>query len=252
MLVLCSFDYRDELIRFPLEKSSPLEFAYNGGPFLSCDSEYLYCFVRKFKSKRILEVGSDQSALMVRNAIEGNEKEKPSYSCEHICIDPYEADWLDSVGIRIIREKVESLPTNAFTQLSENDILFIDSSHVLRPQGDVLFRCQEILPILESGVLVHIRDIFTLKDYLDDWILQKNLFWNEQYLLEAFLCLNSGCRVVGAVNFLKHHCPNELRARLLFLTHRLQTGNQAPFGFGRTDGEQTCRLRAARNWGSRG
>ena len=52
--------------------------------------------------------------------------------------------------------------------LIENDILFIDSSHIIRPQGDVLTQCLEILPILKPGVLIHFHDIFTPFDYLKD------------------------------------------------------------------------------------
>ena len=89
--------------------------------------------------------------------------------------------------------------------MQSNDILFIDSSHVIRPQGDVLFQYLEILPILNSGVLVHIHDIFTPKDYLDEWVFDYHRLWNEQYLLEAFLTFNQHYRIIGALNYLRHH-----------------------------------------------
>jgi len=75
--------------------------------------------------------------------------------------------------------------------------LFIDSSHIIRPQGDVLFEYLEILPILNAGVFVHIHDIFTPKDYLSEWILDGKVFWNEQYLLEAFLSFNTCFKIMG-------------------------------------------------------
>jgi predicted O-methyltransferase YrrM len=215
--ILESFDYRAELLSFPIKKSDPLEFAYDGGPFMSGDSEYLYCMIRKFKPRKIVEVGSGHSTLMIRHALTENGREDAQYSCDHVCIEPYEAHWLDSLGIRVIRERVECVGDRVFSDLEATDILFIDTSHILRPQGDVLFLFQEILPTLKPGVLVHIHDIFTPKDYLDDWIRDKTLFWNEQYLLESFLCLNPGYRVVGAVNFLKHHYPNEVRTKLPIL-----------------------------------
>jgi hypothetical protein len=37
-------------------------------------------------------------------------------------------------------------------------------------------------------------------------------FWNEQYLLEAFLSHNSSWKVLGALNFLHHHHPEKFKA----------------------------------------
>ncbi|HUH33531.1 MAG TPA: hypothetical protein VLZ28_06220, partial [Daejeonella sp.] len=59
------------------------------------------------------------------------------------------------------------------------------------------------------GVLVHIHDIFTPKDYLNDWVLKHHHLWNEQYLLEAFLTFNSQYKIIGALNYLAHHFPAE-------------------------------------------
>ena len=112
--------------------------------------------------------------------------------------------------MKVIREPVEIIDKELFESLQANDILFIDSSHMIRPQGDVLFEYLEILPILNSGVLVHIHDIFSPRDYPEEWISQRVRFWNEQYLLEAFLSFNSTVKIVGALNFLKHHHPHEL------------------------------------------
>lgn len=34
--------------------------------------------------------------------------------------------------------------------------------------------------------------------------------WNEQYLLEAFMCHNSEFEIVGALNYLKHNHYEEI------------------------------------------
>ncbi len=201
--ILQSFNYNDELLRFPINKTNnKREYYYNVGAFSSGDAEYLYNMIRYFKPIKIIEIGSGNSTLMVRNAIEGNRKKSTAYDCEHICIESYEADWLEELGIKIIREKVENLKIDVFKSLQKNDILFIDSSHMIRPQGDVLYEYLEILPSLSKGVIVHIHDIFTPKDYLDEWFGEK--FWNEQYLLEAFLSFNKDFRIIGATNYLSH------------------------------------------------
>ena len=208
--LISKFQYNEELRRFPLTKGGERGFFYNNGSFESGDAEYLYNMIRHFQPQRIIEIGSGQSTLIAACAVEANRRDNPGYTCEHICIEPYEAPWLEELGVRVIREPVERVGKHLFSQLERNDILFIDSSHVIRPQGDVLFEYLEILPSLRSGVLVHIHDIFTPKDYPGQWLLVDMRFWNEQYLLEAFLMFNSQYKIIGSLNFLRHQYPDEL------------------------------------------
>jgi hypothetical protein len=107
-----------------------------------------------------------------------------------------------------------------FDSLQEGDLLFIDSSHVIRPQGDVLCEYLELLPRLNPGVIVHIHDIFTPRDYLKEWVVDKVRFWNEQYLLEAFLSGNSSWKIVAALNFLRHDHYSELQRAVPTLDQR--------------------------------
>lgn len=209
--LLSQFHYNEELLAFPLEKKSDstIEYFYANGNYESGDSEYLYNMIRHFKPQRIIEIGSGYSTLMARSAINKNQSEDDQYTCRHICIEPYEQPWLEKTGAEIIREKVETIDLQFFSQLSNHDILFIDSSHIIRPQGDVLFEYQVLLPILNPGVLVHIHDIFTPKDYPDEWVYTHR-FWNEQYLLEAFLVNNAEFKIIGALNYLKHSYYKEL------------------------------------------
>ena len=72
--------------------------------------------------------------------------------------------------LQIIRQQVEKSSINWGKDLQRNDLLFIDSSHIIRPQGDVLFEYLEIIPELSKGVLVHVHDIFTPYDYPNEWI----------------------------------------------------------------------------------
>jgi predicted O-methyltransferase YrrM len=211
--ILKKFDFNEELVKFPLEKTNNLEFYYHNFTFGSGDAEYLYSIARLFKPKKIIEIGSGESSLMVINAIRQNKIENSGYVCEYICIDPYENEWnywLEKINAKVIREKAENIDKQIFLELEPNDILFIDSSHIIRPQGDVLFEYMEVLPILKSGVLVHIHDIFTPKDYQDITLLKHVQLFNEQYLLEAFLAFNNEYKIIGALNYLKHNYPDEL------------------------------------------
>ena len=185
-----------------------LEFDFSNGMYAGGDADFLYQMVRHLKPKRVVEIGAGKSTEIFQLA---NAKENDQ--CEHTCIEPYEAPWLDNMPVRLIREKVENVNPTVFTNLEAGDILFIDSSHIIRPGGDVLYEFLSLLPTLAPAVLVHIHDIFTPFDYPDDWLWRDMRLWNEQYLLEAFLSHNSDFEVVAALSWLKQTHHNLLLAK---------------------------------------
>ena len=208
--MLTRFNYQEELKAFPLDRSPELSYYYHNASFEAGDAEYLYSFLRLMKPKKLVEIGSGFSTLMARNAIGRNGMQDDDYRCEHICVEPYEQPWLEKLDVGVIRRRVEECGVELFASLVAGDVLFIDSSHMIRPQGDVLFEYLELLPALRSGVFVHIHDIFTPRDYPKVWVVDENRLWNEQYLLEAFLSYNQEFKVIGALNFLVHNFPTEI------------------------------------------
>ena len=215
--MLKKLSFSEELVNIPQEKPNVLKFYLN--------NEYWYQIIRTVKPKRIFEVGSGNSTLMAINAINKNQDEDPSCKCEHICIEPYEMPWLEEAGVSVVRKKVEEVELSFFSQLQENDILFIDSSHIIRPQGDVLFEYLELLPSLNTGVIVHVHDIFSPKNYLKQWLQDEIRFWNEQYLLEAFLSHNSSWKIVAALNYLHHNHYEKLKLVAPYLRPEREPGS---------------------------
>lgn len=205
LALLRQFHYAEELAAIPMDRGPDGRFYYSNGAFEAGDAEFLYAIIRLRKPRRVIEIGSGYSTLMAGAAIARNRAEDPAYQCDHLCIEPYEHRWLENAGFRVVRSRVEECGFEWFETLDENDVLFIDSSHVIRPQGDVLFEFLEILGRLKRGVLVHVHDIFTPRDYPEEFMLREHYLWNEQYLLEAFLVLNRDFRVIGALNHLWHH-----------------------------------------------
>lgn len=203
--LLNSLTYANELIDLKLHDKSagPLEFSFNNGNFESGDAEFLYQIIRHLKPKKIIEIGSGNSTKIAHKAVIRNYEETGARAV-HTCIEPYEMPWLEDLGVDTIRKLVEQCDIKMFEELGENDLLFIDSSHIIRPQGDVLVEFLEIIPRLRSGVVVHIHDIFSPRDYLDEWVVEKVLFWNEQYLLEALLGNTARYEVLAAINYLCH------------------------------------------------
>ncbi|PKV62743.1 class I SAM-dependent methyltransferase [Pontibacter ramchanderi] len=203
--LLSEFSYQDELAAIPAERESgKLHYYYNNPSFFAGDAEVLYNMIRFFKPKRIIEIGSGNSTLMMLQAVNRNKQIDNSYDCTIKCIEPYEVPWLEESGVEVIRKMVQDIDLSFFQELEENDILFIDSSHIIRPQGDVLYEYLELLPTIKKGVIIHIHDIFTPRDYLNENFDNYVVFLNEQYMLEALLSANDSFEIISAVNYLKH------------------------------------------------
>jgi len=220
-----SLKYTEELDSLPAEKGNENEFYYNNDIFGGADAQIYYQILRTYKPKNIIEIGSGLSTMLAFEALKNNKKEDSNYSCNFTCIEPYEIPWLESrQEIKLMRERVELIDKDIFKSLSINDILFIDSSHVIRPQGDVLSIYLEILPLIKQGVLVHIHDICTPKDYYDIE-LDNFHFFNEQYLLEAFLSFNSDFEILSASNYLSYHYFDELKKKCPILSYERGLGS---------------------------
>ena len=159
-------------------------------------------FIRLKKPSKVVEIGCGSSTKVIQAALATNSTETHE-TAEHLCIEPYEHDWLDAYpGIRVIRQPLQSLDNDWSKELSEGDLLFIDSTHMIRPNDDVLFEYLKVIPTLSSGVYVHVHDIFSPRDYPAKWLVEDVRFWNEQYLLEATLMNTSRYQIIASLNFL--------------------------------------------------
>ncbi len=178
---------------------------YLDNPFFSgTDALVLYCMVRHLQPAHILEVGSGFSTRVSAAALLRNGSGRLQ------CIDPYPPPILEQgfPGLdRLYPSKAEDMGLDIFLALEAGDILFIDSSHVCRIGSDVRFLFLEVLPRLQPGVVVHVHDIYLPFEYRREWVKEKHLFWNEQYLLQAFLAFNSAFEVVFADTYMAyfHH-----------------------------------------------
>jgi len=202
--------YEEEFSSFTkAQTGQPLEFSLDNDAFNGIDPFVLYGMVRHFKPRTIIEIGSGHSTLVSAAAAQRNGHTRS------ICIDPYPDERLQKglPGLSsIIVERVQNVELDVFQQLCENDILFIDSSHTVRAGGDVTHLYLEVIPRLCKGVIVHSHDIFFPNDYPKDWVINRNIFWTEQYLLHAFLLFNSAFEVLFASNYMGTKYPSKLRA----------------------------------------
>ncbi len=181
--------------------------------FESVDAELLFGVVRHFKPDRVIEMGSGFSSLLIAQALGANEEDGRA---GHLTTyDPYPRPFIARAAqqgvIDLHGKGAQQIHGSVFEQLRADDILFIDSSHVLRVGSDVQHLYLHVLPRLAPGVLVHIHDIFLPDDYPPAWPRHHLRFWNEQYLLQAFLTFNSAYEVLLGSAYLHRRHANILQ-----------------------------------------
>jgi predicted O-methyltransferase YrrM len=192
--------------------------------FGSVDLEILYSMVRQLRPRVVLEVGSGTSTQVSASALIKN-------GCgELVAVEPYPNETIKKgfPGLtRLIAAPVQQVELSEFECLGKNDILFIDSSHMLKIGSDVQFLFLEVLPRLKTGVVVHIHDIFLPANYPRHWVVDDLRFWNEQYILQAFLAFNRAFEVLWAGSYMNMNYPERLES--VFPSYR--RGQTSPGSF---------------------
>jgi hypothetical protein len=153
----------------------------------------VYCsMLRHLRPSQIIEIGAGASSALALDTFDRFFDERP-----RCCfIDPYPAllrSMLmpqDNATVEVIEAGIQDVPPARFDVLGHNDILFIDSTHIVKTGSDVTYELFELLPRLRSGVVVHFHDIFYPFEYPRHWAVELNYSWNEIYMLRAFLTGN--------------------------------------------------------------
>ena len=200
---------------FPLEgpRDEGLSFYYeHNSQFAWLDSRALFCLLRMIKPRKIVEVGSGYSTLLMS---EVNETYLDGSAVIN-CIEPYPRPFLvkgaESVRYALHTQRAQDVDMSLFASLGENDLLFIDSSHVCKTGSDVTHLMLNVLPRLNPGVYVHIHDVFLPEDYRRDWVIDENRSWNEQYLLQALLVENPNFEVIFGSYYAYRRFPDLVAA----------------------------------------
>lgn len=214
LLSLFESKFKKEYDRLPENKTStPHEYFVDNDMFSSVDGEILYCMIRHFKPKKIFELGSGFSTLLSAQAVLKNREENNGQECELVAVNPYPNEILRAgfPGLsKLISKKGQDIPLSDFKKLKINDILFIDASHSLKIGGIVRYIYSEILPRLNRGVIIHVHDVFLPAEYPKEWLLKDYKFWNEQYLLQAFLAFNDSFEILWAGSYIHSKHPDKL------------------------------------------
>ena len=216
IVLLESFQpFIQEFLQIPNKPpSSPCEYTPKLSGYPMIDTHILYSMIRKYQPKRIIEIGSGASTLLSLTALKKNNEINGNHG-KITAIEPYPQEDLEKClldGNKLIKNKVENVPITEFEQLEENDILFIDSSHTVKINNDVIHEVLEILPRLKKGVLIHIHDIFLPLPYPKKMVKDMHIFWTEQYLVQAFLAFNDFFEIIWSAAALKFYEPEKLKS----------------------------------------
>ncbi|MCW2240869.1 class I SAM-dependent methyltransferase [Azospirillum canadense] len=219
--------YAHEMADFPADYNGdePVYF-WNNTAFSYGDAVLYYCLIRHLKPARIIEIGSGFSTFLAAQALSRN-----GFG-EMVCVEPYPMPKLlklveRSAGVvRLVESKVQDADPTIFAALAANDILFIDSSHVSKVGSDVNHEVFTILPKVSTGVWCHVHDIFFPWDYAREWVERHQIFWNEQYLIMAFLAFNNSFQIEIANQFVDRELQGEC-ARLFAGTGRSVFGGSS-------------------------
>jgi hypothetical protein len=204
--------YRDEYAALPLERPADWEatprFFLGNDAFQDVDPLAYWGMIRLHRPATIVEIGSGFSTLLAAQAVRKNG------SGRVVAVDPFPREFIrrNDLDIELVSRRVQDVDSELFRSLRTNDIVFVDSSHVVRRGGDVNWFFLNVLPHLAAGVLVHFHDIHFPFDYPFELIDRRNVYWTEQYLLHAYLLRNSVDEVLFATRYAAHHFPEQMAA----------------------------------------
>lgn len=161
------------------------------------DATIYTAMLHHLRPERLIEVGSGASSAVALDACE-------AFGCHPRCtfIEPFPA-YLRSLlrptdmdTVEIIASGVQDVPPEFFDSLQANDVLFLDTTHIVKTGSDVVYELFEVLPRLRPGVIVHFHDAFWPFEYPVEWVMRRNYSWNELYMLRAFLMGNHDWEIV--------------------------------------------------------
>ena len=200
---------------FPEKKQDGFRYYLDNDYFSYGDGVVLYSMLRRFKPNRVIEVGSGFSSAAM---LDVNENFYDS-EIDFTFIEPFPDRLLSLLGehdkerCTILRAPVQEIADDIFGELHENDILFIDSSHVVKAHSDVAHLLFNVLPSLHKGVIVHFHDILWPFEYPQLW-LDEGRAWNEAYVLRAFLQYNTAFRILYFNSMMEVHQAHFLRREM--------------------------------------
>jgi len=177
------------------------------------EADFLYCFIYNKKPSRVIQIGSGVSTAVILLAAKDT-----GYSPDIICIDPYPTEFLIRLNkekkIDLIQKKAQQIDIGILSNLGNNGLLFIDSTHSVKAGSEVNKIILEMLPRLNKGNWVHFHDIHFPYDYSRHILTNELFFSNETILLQSFLIHNRKYSLKASLSMLHYADPQRLKKLL--------------------------------------
>lgn len=211
----CIEAFIENLVEYAGEFNPPLErdlndpdcFYWTNPAFSYSDAIAYYCVIRHFKPDHILEIGSGYSTLIANEALLKNGKGRLTL------IEPYPKAFLRKLECvdSIIESFVQDIPVKDLVNLVDSsDIWFIDSTHTVKVGSDCLYLYLLVMPKISKDIIVHSHDIHLPYGLPKKQVLEKHIYWTEQYLLYAYMLDNPKVRVLFSSAYAHKAMPGSL------------------------------------------
>ena len=208
---VCKQEYIQRALRDDVYEKACAENGEAGyGPV---EAVFLYAFMRAKKPRRVVQVGAGvSSAVMLMAARDGD------FPCELHCIDPHPTAYLQreaaAARVQLIARPAQEVVVEQAALLQSNDLLFVDSTHTVKPGSEVNVIVLDVLPNLAPGAWVHFHDITFPYDYTRRVTSEDIFFPAESTLLHAFLSCNDRYAIAASLSMLHYRAPDKLFALL--------------------------------------
>ena len=182
----------------------------NGGDgFGPVESDFLFAFIARHRPRSIVQIGCGVSTDVVLRAASFAD-----YRPRVVCVEPFANRYLREAAaagrIELIARPAEAVE---LLSLCEDDggLLFVDSTHAVRPGGEVNRLVLEVVPRLADGWWIHFHDITFPYDYSRGLLSGDLFFSHESVLLHALLVDNRRLEIAASLSMLHYQRQDELR-----------------------------------------
>ena len=208
-----------EYLKIPERKVEDRRFYFRNSYFSYGDAFVLGAMLIQLKPKKVIEIGSGFSSALMLDINEFRLDNNMLLTF----IEPFPEVRLNSVlrqrknsNVTLISKRIQDVKLIEFEKLEKGDVLFVDSTHVVKTGSDVNYVLFNILPVLKSGVIIHFHDIHYPFEYPKSWVLN-GFGWNESYFLKSFLMYNNSFKILIFSDFLIKNYRNKFEKIPLFL-----------------------------------
>jgi hypothetical protein len=173
------------------------------------EADVLFAYIAHHQPPRVIQIGAGVSTAVTLAAARF-----AGYQPQLVCIDPYPTTFLEERAragdIELVAKPAEEVAAGQLADVGTSGLLFIDSTHTVKPGSEVNQVILDVLPRLPASSRAHFHDITLPYDYPPDILSSALFFWNETALLLAFLSGNDRASIHFSLSMLHHAQPSTL------------------------------------------